>query len=318
MSADCKPISSTDVPTVTAPTSRTERSNLLSVMLLRDAAFWKRSRRRRLARLVLAAGYLYVGVLVLLLLLENRLAFPGSMAFGWTPPPDRLPVEDVELTAADGNRIHAWFAAPPGWRAEQGAVLYSHGNGGNLSWRAGNVWRWRDGVGRAVLIYDYPGYGKSTGSPHEASCYAAAEAAHAWLVEEQGVAPEEVLLVGSSMGGAMATELAARHPCRLLVLVNSFTSFPDMAQQRFPWLPARWLVRNRFDNLGKIVELGCPVFISHGEADRIVPYAQGRRLFDAARQPKRFLSLPDHPHSHPHMPAFFTAVRTFLDETARK
>lgn len=313
MPADRQPIP----PTSDTAVIGERRSNLLSIVLLRDASFWRRSRGRRLGRLLLAAVYLYVALLGVLLALENRLAFPGSLAFAWQ---DRQPgpeVVDVELTTADGNRIHAWFATPPGWRPERGAVLYSHGNGGNLSWRTGGVVRWRDATGRAILIYDYPGYGKSTGSPNEASCYAAAEAAYAWLLDEAKVPPKEIILLGSSMGGAMATELATRHRCRMLVLVNSFTSFPDMAQQRFPWLPARWLVRNQFDNLGKLPEVGCPVFITHGEADQVVPYAQGRRLFDAAHEPKRFLSLPDHPHSHPRTPAFFAAVNAFLKETAK-
>lgn len=290
---------------------------LLPILFLRDREFWGRSRRRRAVRLVLGAAYVYLGVLGLLLLLENRLAFPGSLTPGWTEPPAELPVRDVELTAADGNRIHAWFAAPANWRPADGAVLYSHGNGGNLSWRAGTVRRWRDATARAVLIYDYPGYGKSNGSPNEASCYAAAEAAHAWLVQEQQVPADEVVLLGSSMGGAMATELAARHSGRLLVLINSFTSFPDMAAVRFPWLPARWLVRNRFDNLGKLAGIGCPVLVAHAEEDRVVPYTQGVRLFEQARQPKRFFSLPDHPHMHPRRPEFFAAVRDILQATAR-
>src|SRR5207248_5963463 len=126
-----------------------------------------------------------------------------------------------------------------------------------------------------VLIFDYPGYGRSEGSPSEAGCYAAAEAAYAWLVQTQQVPPGQIILYGGSLGGGVAVELARRQPHRALILVSTFTSIPDMAQQLYPWLPARWLVRNRFDSLAKIGQCTQPVFIAHGTADGLLPYTQG-------------------------------------------
>ena len=142
--------------------------------------------------------------------------------------------------------------------------------------------RWRQELNRAILIYDYPGYGKSTGSPTEAGCYAAVDAAYDFLVEKQEVPPGKLILLGSSLGGAMATDLASRREHRMLILINSFTSFPDMAQKLFFWLPARWLVSNRLDNLAKIPLCRSPIFITHGTADAMVPFSQGERLFAAA------------------------------------
>jgi hypothetical protein len=220
------------------------------------------------------------------------------------------------LARADGNTIHALWNVPSHWAPGRGAVLYSHGNGGNLSQRWSSIERLRQELGRAVLIYDYPGYGKSTGRPSEAGCYAAAEAARRWLVEDQRVPASEVVHFGSSLGAAMAIELATHSPCRMVVCCSAFTSFPDMAQKQFPWLPARWLVRNRLDNLGKIGRLNCPVFVAHGTADTLVPHWMGERLFAAANEPKRFFSLPGHPHLHPDQPEFYEAIRSFLDETA--
>lgn len=289
---------------------------ILAIAFLREVPFWTSSGWRRLGRGFAFVAYLYVGVLVVLLALENYFLFPGARDERWTDLSAQFGVREVELTSADGNTIHAVWTAPPGWSPARGAVLYSHGNGGNLSQRWSSLERWRKELDRGVLIYDYPGYGKSTGRPTEAGCYAAAEAAHRWLVEEQGIPEQEILLLGPSLGGAMAIELATRHSCRMVVVCSAFTSFPDMAQKTFPWLPARWLVRNRLDNLAKIRTLSCPVFLVHGTADTLIPHWMGEALRDAANEPKRFLSLPNHPHAHPHQREFYEAVRAFLADTA--
>jgi pimeloyl-ACP methyl ester carboxylesterase len=291
---------------------------MLAILLLRDSSFWGRSRRMRLARLAAFACYVYVGALLALLALEDRLLFPGStVARPWREPPEHLHAREVTLTSARGDRIIAWFSAPEGWKPEEGAVLYSHGNGSNLSRISGRAFRWHEPLGRAVLLYDYPGYGKSSGRPSEAGCYEAGEAAFRWLVEEQKVPEGEVILVGESLGGAIATELATRHAGRLLVLLGAFTSFPDMAQTRFPFFPGRYLVHNRMDNEAKIGQARCPVLISHGTADTVVPYRQGERLYAAAREPKRFLRLEGWGHGRPDKAALFPAVKAFLEETAR-
>lgn len=291
---------------------------LAAIVLLRDVPFWRKSRGRLIARGVVFFTYVYLLVLLMLLFFENRLLYPRTtFAQGWYPPSADLPVEDVELTSADGTRIHAWWSVPPGWKPQRGAILFSHGNGGNVSGRQGSMRAWLDALDRAILVYDYPGYGKSGGSPSEAGCYAAAEAAYRWLIDERHVPEGELIHVGESLGGAMATELASRHRCRMLILLSAFTSFPDMAQKTVPWLPARWLVTNRLDNLARIGNVGCPVFITHGTADELVPYWMGEKLFANTREPKRFLELPGHPHAHPHQREFYLAVREFLARTAK-
>jgi fermentation-respiration switch protein FrsA (DUF1100 family) len=307
-----------------APLDQPSRStsrwrSLLAVLLLRDVPFWNGTKSRRVARLFAVGGYSYLGILLVLLALENRMLFPASTsAQEWYEPAPQLGFVDVELASADGNTLHGWWSVPVGWTPERGAILYSHGNGGNLSMRQESIIRWRNATGKAVLIYDYPGYGKSTGKPTEAGCYAAANAAYDWLVEEQKVSPSQLVLLGSSLGGAMAVDLASRRECRALILVNAFTSFPDMAQKTVPWLPARWLVSNRLDNLSKIGKCDVPIFITHGTADTLVPFSQGERLFAAAKEPKRFFPRPGDGHWHPSENAFFEAVLAFLYETRRK
>jgi fermentation-respiration switch protein FrsA (DUF1100 family) len=262
---------------------------------------------------VLLLAVCYLGVIVLLLFFENRLVFrPVPASEEWTDPPDPR-IQDVTLQSADGTRIHAWWCPPEGWEPAHGATLYCHGNYGNLSQRGQSILRWQaPPLRQAVLIFDYPGYGKSAGKPSEAGCYAAADAAYDWLVRQQRVPAERVLLHGGSLGSGVAVELGSRRPNRGLALVAPFTSVPDMAQTLYPWLPARWFVRNQFNNLAKIGCCTTPIFIAHGTADRVVPFAQGERLFAAANEPKRFLPMEGLDHHHTPGPEFYAALADFL------
>jgi fermentation-respiration switch protein FrsA (DUF1100 family) len=252
----------------------------------------------------------------MLLFLENWFLFHAVRADQhWMAPPAGLQVQDVELTCADGTPIHAWWTAPSGWQPAQGAMVYCHGNAGNLSHRGEALVNWQERMGFAVLIFDYPGYGRSRGKPSEAGCYAAGEAVLDWLVQVQRLGPEDIILYGSSLGGAIAIDLATRWPCRALVIHSAFSSFPDIAQKTFPFMPVRWLVRNQFNNVKKLPHCRAPVLVVHGTADTLVPFRQGERLFDAARQPKRFVPLPGLGHNASLPPEFHDVLRQFLTDT---
>src|ERR1700685_2376394 len=259
---------------------------LLGALLLRRVPFWQRTRARSGARYVVLACYVYVASLLGLVAAQNWLVFPGVFIRGSCEPPDYLRVRKLTLTSADGNGIQVWFSAPEGWEPHRGAILISHGNGDTLCSMSGTVSRWRQEVGRAVVVFDYPGYGQSTGAPSEAGCYAAGEAALRWLTNDQRVPVSEIILYGESLGGATAVELASRNAVRLLVLHAAFTSFPDVAQNHLPWYPTRYLVHIQMDNEAKIRRVRCPVLIAHGTADRTVPFDEGDRLFAAALSQK--------------------------------
>jgi acetyl esterase/lipase len=247
--------------------------------------FWRRSWKHRVGRTGLFAVYLYVGILLFLLSLEDYFLYHPTSAADWAPPPPGISVQDVKMTSRDGTSIFAWWSTPPGWRPEQGAVLLCHGNGGNLSFRGKLLRRWLEEMKLAALLFDYPGYGRSGGKPSEAGCYAAGDAAYDWLRQQAQVPAERIVLYGVSLGGGIATDLAVRRPHWALVLVSGFTSFPDMAEVKFPWLPCRWLVHNQMDNLHKIGSVPGPVFITHSRSDALIPFAQAKRLFAAAPEP---------------------------------
>jgi fermentation-respiration switch protein FrsA (DUF1100 family) len=272
----------------------------------------------RVLRTLTPAFILYLGTVTLLLFLENRLLYhPVRAEEYWEAPPISR-VEDVQLTSRDGTRIHAWWCPTADWKPDDGALLYCHGNAGNLSNRGWGISRWQEFGRTAVLIFDYPGYGKSGGQPSEAGCYAAADVAYDWLTKIKKVPAEKLLLYGGSLGGGVATDLATRKPHRALVLVSTFTSVPDIAQESFWWMPARWLVRNRFDNLGKIATCPKPIFIAHGTADRLVPVTHAERNFAAARHPKQFFRMEGKDHNDPPGPEFHLAFNQFLEAAERE
>lgn len=267
-------------------------------------------------RILFTVAIAYAGAVLILLLLENGMVYqPCSAAQHWMNPPSSLDVQDVEIASSDGNTLHGWWVVPPGWRPEQGALLFCHGNGGNLSHRSEAIKPW---IAQqiAVLIFDYPGFGKSTGKPSEAGCYAAGDACCDWLVEALKVPPERIIFCGGSLGSGVAVDLATRRPHRALVLVSAFTSIPDAAQEVFPWMPARWLARNQFDNLKKIGSVPGPVCIVHGETDTLIPFTHGQRLFDLAPEPKLFIAMPNYQHKDFPDPPFYPALWRFLKEKA--
>jgi uncharacterized protein len=267
--------------------------------------------RGALWRILRTLGLVYLGVCFLLWLLENALVYrPSKVTDDWEAAPSGE-IQDVDLRSADGTAIHAWWLPCQGADA---ALLYCHGNAGNLSHRGGSILKLRQLLKVHVLIFDYPGYGKSAGRPSEAGCYQAGEAAYQWLVEQQKIDPNHVLLYGGSLGGGVALDLASRKPSRGVVLVNTFTSAPDTAASLYPWLPVRWLMRNRFDSLGKIAKCDVPIFITHGTADALIPFSHGKRLFEAAREPKQFLPLEGADHNDRLPDEFFSQLRSFLEK----
>jgi hypothetical protein len=216
------------------------------------------------------------------------------------------------LTLTDGTPIHAWWCPQKG---AADALLYCHGNGGNLSFREEEYRRLRDGLNVSVLAFDYPGYGKSGGKPSEIGCYEAAQAAFDWLTAK-GMPAERIILFGDSLGGGVAAELATRRPCRALVLYSTFTSAPDVGHDQYPFLPTALLMRNRFDTKSKLPGIARPLFIAHGDADRTVPVAHAMRLEKFAVGPKEVLVETGRGHETDITPNFLAKLRDFLNRCA--
>jgi pimeloyl-ACP methyl ester carboxylesterase len=226
------------------------------------------------------------------------------------PPP---PLEDVMLPCGEGTHVHARWAPRP---AASQVILFCHGNGGSIETWDGAFREIAQQLDASVLIFDYPGYGHSRGAPSEAGCYAAAEAAYRWLIDVQKVPPQRIILWGESLGGAVAVELASRVPHRALVVVRSFTSLPEVADDQFPVLVSAPFLTNRYDSLSRIGQCKAPVFVASAEKDRLMPLRHGKRLYAACTSPAEFCLLRGLEHNDPLPPGFYSAVRNFLASKA--
>ena len=244
-----------------------------------------------------------------------NLYFP-SRQFAVLPRTYGLASEEVELRAEDGVRLGAWFVPAAGGplAGRKLVVLFCHGNAGNISDRVTKA-ELLHRLGLSVLLFDYRGYGTSGGRPSEKGTYRDAEAAWRWLTAARRVPPERIVLYGESLGTAVAVETALRHPPRALILESPFTSVDDMAREVFSPLPMQWVVTFHYDTLSKMPRLGCPVLVLHSSRDEIVPYRMGRRVFEAAPEPKEFLEL-EGSHDDGWLeagPAYPAALRAFLE-----
>jgi uncharacterized protein len=268
-------------------------------------------RRKLLRRFVVFPALMGVTVIAVLTIFENRLVyFPTPAAKVWAEP-ERLTKRDVDLDI-EGVPIHAWWCPKEG---ATGALLYCHGNAGNLCMLADVYRQLQEELNVSVMAFDYPGFGRSGGSPSERGCYDSALAAYDWM-KGQGIAGERITLYGDSLGGGVAAEVAWLREHRALVLFSSYTSVPDVGHDQYPFLPARTLMRNRFETLRKLPDIRGPVFIAHGAVDDLISISHARRLHDAANEPKALHIDPDRGHETTLTREFLAALRAFIESNA--
>lgn len=233
----------------------------------------------------LLAAYLFLVLLVYWV--QSHLVYFPDKQLSNTPSAFGLEYASVNIPTSDGENLHGWWVPVTG---AKGTVLLFHGNAGNISHRI-NYLTMFSKLGYNVLLFDYRGYGQSSGKPSESGTYLDAQAAWRYLTETKSIAPERIILFGESLGGAVATWLAAKEKPGLLVLASAFTSVPELAAEFYPFLPVRWISHFKYNTLQALQAVHRPVFIAHSPEDDIVPFHHGQRLFQAAHEPKQFLEL---------------------------
>ena len=243
--------------------------------------------------------------------IEKALVYTPSCCRVGNWQPTGLTFEDAWFVAADGTRLHGWYVPHPQPRA---VVLFCHGNGGNVAMCAEVLRLLHDRVAVTVMGFDYRGYGRSEGTPSEAGLLADARAARAWFARRAGITENQIVLMGRSLGGAVAVDLAAADGARGLVLESTFTSMPEVARTTIPWLPVRDLMRTKFNSLAKIRNYHSRLLQSHGTADRTIPFAMGRQLFETANEPKQFIAIHGGDHIDPQPTEYYAALFEFLGE----
>lgn len=238
-------------------------------------------------KVVLVIFLLYVGFGAILYFLQARLLYFPHRSLVSTPAMVGLHYSSVTLLTDDGIRLSAWYI--PG-DSERAVVLFCHGNGGNISYLIESIQQYHD-LGFGTLVFDYRGYGESEGSPDEEGTYRDVEAAWRYLIEDRKVAPSRIVVMGRSLGGAVAAWLAGKRNPAALVLESSFTSVPDMAADLYWYFPVRLMSRFRYATSDYVREARCPVLVVHSPNDEMIPFHHGRTLFAQAPEPKEFLEI---------------------------
>ena len=256
---------------------------------------------------------IYLLILVALMFFEEVLIFPAPNVADdqWQ---QQLQQEDVRFTSADGTELHGWYFPVADPEQSNGTLLYSHGNGDCVAYLGPLANSLRNQYGLNVLVYDYRGYGKSEGKPTGAGVLADGEAARQWLAERENIPIDEIILMGRSLGGGVAVHLAANGGARGLILESTFTRLSDVAARQFPWLPVRLVMRTRIDSIDKIGSYNGPLLQSHGNADSLIPFEQGKALFEAASGSKTFVELDGLNHNDHQTIEYYEKLGEFLND----
>jgi fermentation-respiration switch protein FrsA (DUF1100 family) len=268
--------------------------------------------RRALITLAILIVAGYGAAMVWLVTQETALVFQAGRPLGTLRP--QPPFEQVTVPGARGPAQLTWVMRTAVSPEKAPWVIFLHGNGANVAGRLNILHCERlRGLGMNVLDPEYRGYGGVEGTPSEAGVDADARSAYDFLRKRLNVPPERIVIFGWSLGSAVAVDLASHVDEGAVILEGAPSSIVAIGQHRYPYFPIRLLMHNPFESILKIEKLGSPVLFLHSPEDEVIPIAEGRRLFDAAPQPKQFVEVAGgHVYASERDPRFFPAVQAFL------
>lgn len=299
--------------------------------------FW----RRLMYFLLTRVATVYLGICLIVFLIQRQMLYHPTRVARITTNDAQFPAdvaEDIKFETSDGLTLRGWYFKAEEKAADEEAgdaenqsdrrvVLFFHGNAGDRRHRQNDVRIFRK-LGVDVCLIDYRGYGDNPGAPSSTGLAHDAQAAWKFLTQKRGIRPQQIVLFGESLGSGVAVRLAAEccqdgeQPSGL-ILRSPFSSIADAGAERFPWLPVRALLRDRFPSTEYIPQVTCPILMIHGTADRIVSYRLGQKLFAAAPSEsnagmkKRFLTLKGVGHNDILFSAgriYANAVHQFLND----
>jgi fermentation-respiration switch protein FrsA (DUF1100 family) len=231
----------------------------------------------------------FVFTLFMIFIQSKMIYFPNVPGRGITVRPDDigLPFEEVCIETTDKVSIYGWFIPA---KNQRGVILFCHGNAGNISHRLESIQIFNQ-LGLSTFIFDYRGYGQSQGKVSEKGTYLDAEAAWDYLVQKKRIPPSEIIVFGRSLGGSIAAYLVQDKQPKGLIVESTFSSIRDIGSDLYPYLPVRLISRFNYDSKDYIKNVNCPVLVVHSTDDEMISIEHGRRLFEAADEPKEFLEI---------------------------
>lgn len=254
-------------------------------------------------KLTIVGAIAYIILCLAIFKWQNRLIFLPQSELKFTPKDLNLVYDDVWLPipdAKDGDRLHGWWIETA--QKPIGALLLLHGNGENISQNLNRALIFHQ-LGFQIFLIDYRGYGRSEGKfPQEVQVYEDVEIAFQYLVAQRQIAPQDIIIYGHSLGGAIAINLAQHHPnIAGLIIESSFTSMRAMADflgGMYNFLPIDWILHQYFDSMEKLPNLSMPILYIHGTMDETVPYEMSKTLYEATQSPKKLLIVPEADHNN--------------------
>lgn len=244
-----------------------------------------------LIKLLLAIAVFYITAMIAIYFAQALFIYAPQMPsreLTATPADMGLHFENLELITTDSEKINAWYI--PAEIETTQTVLFFHGNAGNISHRLETIKIYHQ-LGFNFLIFDYRGFGNSSGKPSEQGTYIDADTVWNYLIEEKNLAAKDIIIAGRSLGGGVATELAKKTQPRILVLESTFTSMPEVSAVHYPFMPTNFIVKHRYETNKKLADIHCPIIFIHSKNDEVIPFEQSQRNYSAANEPKKFIEI---------------------------
>jgi len=247
-----------------------------------------------LIKIIIALALFYIAAMIAIYFAQALFIYAPNIPtreLSSTPADIGLAFEEVTLRTADNEKLHGWFIPAVSTNNQlEKTVLFMHGNAGNISHRLETI-RIYHQLGLNFFIFDYRGYGQSTGNTSEAGTYLDAAAAWDYLIGEQNLDAEQIIIAGRSLGGGIASELANNVTPAMLILESTFTSMPDASKKHYPFMPISIILKHRYETLNKLKNISCPIVIVHSRNDEVIPFSHAEINFERANQPKKFIEL---------------------------
>jgi len=277
-----------------------------------------------LKRFIIYSALITVLIMIFPKFIEKRLIFfPDKSNDSTTPDAYGIEYDDVTFRTEDGLNLNGWFVSGKKSSPDDNlhTLLWFHGNAGNINRRLDNIKMLHDRVPVNVFIIDYRQFGKSEGKVSEQGTYLDAKAALSYLHSRKDINNEKIIFFGRSLGSAVAVDLAVKEKCCALVLETPFTSIKEMGQTLYPFLSiSLHFLRTKYDSLSKIKQIKVPTLIMHGDKDELVPFEQGRKLYEHANEPKEFYTIPGAMHNDTHIVGgeeYFDVIRDFVNKLTK-
>lgn len=270
--------------------------------------------RRRVLNMIFTFLFVYATLLLFLFFNQRGFIYYPSKELMTTAQAGVPEMQVITVQPAGMvDSIQGWYGRPKD--PTKPVLLYFHGNGGGIDIRTGRIKPLLD-MGYGVLLAEYRGYGGNPGKPTERGIYADADAYFKWLTTQEGINEDRIVVYGESLGTGVATYLASKHwNIRGVILDAPFTSLADVAQSSMWFVPVKLLMIDRFSSIKRIQSVNSPLLVLHGEKDRVVPVRLGKKLYEAANQPKELKLYPTGGHSDLYAFGAGDAVVEFLKNT---